>query len=149
MYVVISFKMIRYVINIINSTSNRVFTTVMGISRAPDMDRAVMPKEMACRAVICSSRPKACFSQCNDEKYRPTPGITLVIDYEFNIRRPLLYDHSNRYYYYYKSTKQYIISYRRHAFPESKDILFLHNVRHRAYHSISRWSARDIPKINW
>lgn len=61
-------------------TSNRVFTTVMGISRAPDMDRAVMPKEMACRAVRGSSRLKACFSQCNDEKYKPTPGITLVID---------------------------------------------------------------------
>jgi len=61
-------------------TSNRVFTTVIGINRAPDMDRAVMPKEMACRAVRGSSRLKACFSQCSDEKYKPTPGITLVID---------------------------------------------------------------------
>lgn len=61
-------------------TSNRVFTTVMGINRAPDMDRAVMPKEMACRAVKGSSKLKACFNQCSDEKYKPTPGITLVID---------------------------------------------------------------------
>ena len=61
-------------------TSNRVFTTVIGISKAPDIDLAVMPKEIACRAVRGSSRFKECFSQCSDEKYKPTPGITLVID---------------------------------------------------------------------
>lgn len=66
----------------INRTSNRVLTTVMGISKAPDIERAVIPKEIACRAVNGSSKSKACFSQCNDEKYRPTPGITLVIDYK-------------------------------------------------------------------
>lgn len=65
-----------------NHTSNRVFTTVMGINRAPDMDRAVMPKETACIAVRGSCRSKVCFSQCSDEKYKPTPGTTLVIDYK-------------------------------------------------------------------
>lgn len=68
-----------------NRTSNRVLTTVMGISRAPDMERAVMPKEIACRAVNGSSKSRVCFSQWSDEKYRPTPGITLVIDYELTI----------------------------------------------------------------
>jgi len=64
-------------------TSNRVFTTVIGINRAPDIDRAVTPNEMACTAVRGSSRLKVCFNQCSDEKYKPTPGITLVIDYRF------------------------------------------------------------------
>lgn len=72
----------RHILLSINRTSNRVLTTVIGINKAPDMERAVMPKEIACRAVSGSSRLKTCFNQCNDEKYRPTPGITLVIDCE-------------------------------------------------------------------
>lgn len=78
-FLTLSYIFLSHILSI-NRTSNRVLTTVMGISKAPDIERAVMPKEIACRAVNGSSKSKACFSQCNDEKYRPTPGITLVID---------------------------------------------------------------------
>lgn len=110
-------------------TSNRVFTTVMGINRAPDMDRAVMPKEMACRGVRGSSKLKACFNQCSDEKYKPTPGITLVIDCKQLLYRNI--DVSQHTMLIFRTT-----SYRCHAFPESEDILLLNDVCHCAQHSI-------------
>lgn len=61
-------------------TSKRVFTTVIGIKKVPDIDLAVTPNNMASVGVSGSFKWNVCFNQCNDEKYNPTPGITLVID---------------------------------------------------------------------
>lgn len=68
------------------STSYLVFTTVIGMSKAPDIARAVEPKTIARIGERGSSHCKECFSQCRDEKYKPTPGTTLMIDCEQNYR---------------------------------------------------------------
>lgn len=65
---------------IISRTSKRVFTTVIGINKAPDIDLAVMPNNNASVGVSGSFTCNVCFNQCNDEKYNPTPGTTLVMD---------------------------------------------------------------------
>ena len=44
------------------------------------MERAVNPKTIASIGVV-SSRFEELFNQCKVEKYKPTPGATLIIDY--------------------------------------------------------------------
>lgn len=60
-----------------------VLITVIGIRRAPLMVRAATPKATACKGVgsLPFSFTSVCdFNQCNDEKYRPTPGTHHVMD---------------------------------------------------------------------
>lgn len=63
----------------ITPTSKRVFTTVIGINKTPDIDLAVIPNNKASVDVSGSFRCNVCFNQCNVEKYNPTPGTTLVM----------------------------------------------------------------------
>lgn len=58
-----------------------VFTTVTGINKAPDMERAVAPKVTDCNAVRFPFTPNSFFNQLNEEKYRPTPGTQRAIDW--------------------------------------------------------------------
>lgn len=59
-----------------------VFTTVTGISKAPDIDRATTPRVTDCRGVIFPSGANLVLSQLRDEKYKPTPGTQRTIDWK-------------------------------------------------------------------
>lgn len=79
-YFKFQFKILLLLVWWFSITSYLVLTTVIGISKAPEMVLAVTPKVTACRGVIDSFKSNVLLSQCKVEKYRPTPGMTLVID---------------------------------------------------------------------
>lgn len=63
------------------NTSYLVFMTVTGIRMVPAIVRAVIPIAIDCTGVGLTNS-NVFLSHCRVEKYRPTPGTTLVIDLE-------------------------------------------------------------------